>query len=231
MSRLAGILAVGLPIALALYACTAGPRVIPTAFTPGILLEPQRPGDLGGPPPRKITDDGLKITKDSEGFSSHLYLDAAHYCSIAYGHLVWRRPCNGTEPESFRKGLSIPEGEALLTADMLRAQRAIEQILTTSQELTDNQFSALCDFVYNVGGDHFRTSTLHSVLEARQFEQIPFQLRQWVWAGGKRYKGLAQRREREIALFFKGSAVPKPRPGDTVSKEIDITVGELYGPT
>jgi GH24 family phage-related lysozyme (muramidase) len=89
--------------------------------------------------------------------------------------------------------------------------------------LTDDQFAALSDFVFNVGGRNFARSTLLKVVNAMQYERIPDQFRRWVMAGGKTWPGLVNRREKEITLYFKGRPKVKalPLPGEDLSP-IDI---------
>jgi len=213
-------LAVGGAVIL-MTACSSAP------LTPGIFLDRPRPGDTAPVGPlRDINSEGYGLTRLSEAFKPRLYLDSVNYCSIAYGHLVWRHPCNGKEPESFRKGLTEPEGATLLVADMTLARKSLIQTLHDNSALNDNQFAALCDFVYNVGGDHFRTSTLRQVIDQARYAEVPEQMRRWIWAGGKQQGGLVTRRNREIALFFKGQAITAPRPRDHQLTPIDITQGE-----
>ena len=195
-------------------------------ITAGIFLEPEERAVL---PPgveiRGIYDKGLELTKDSEGFRTHLYNDAAQYCTIAYGHLVKLAPCDGSEPEAFRRGVSEPEGTLLLRDDMEIAEVVV--LTAVDVELTDGQYAALCDFVYNVGGGNFRRSTLRKVINRNDFDQVPFQFRRWVKAGGRELSGLKKRREREIDLFFENMYVPRamPREGEDLSP-IDIRQGE-----
>lgn len=212
-------------------ACATTPATSPgipseDALTPGIFLEPESRAAL---PPgvtlRKVYEPGIQATKQSEGFRSRLYNDVAGYCTIAYGHLIKRVPCDGGEPEEFRRGLSEPRGSELLVKDMEGAQRWVMTIVAV--DLTDGQFAALCDFVFNVGGGNLKTSTLLQVINARQFDRVPFQFRRWVMAGGKEVTGLKARREREIDLFFDGLPRPKaaPPPDEDLSP-IDIRKGE-----
>jgi GH24 family phage-related lysozyme (muramidase) len=196
-------------------------------LTPGIFLEPEEREALPpGVAMRAVSDTGLQLTKDSEGFRSRLYNDAARYCTIAYGHLIKLASCDGSEPEEFQRGISEPRGTQLLRKDMGRAQRAV--MTSVKVDLTDGQYAAICDFVYNVGGGNFRRSTLLKVVNARQYEGVPFQLRRWVKAAGRELPGLKTRREREIELFFEGIGIPRAAPavGEYLSP-IDIQRGEV----
>lgn len=194
----------------------------------GLLLEEQE-GSKALPPAglqiRSVHAKGLELTKVSEGWVAKLYNDAAGYCTIGYGHLIKKSRCNGTEPTEFLPGITEVRGTTLLTEDMAGAQIAVATALKVP--INDLQYSALTDFVFNVGAANFRSSTLLERINANQFDQVPVQLRRWIRAGGKTYPGLVTRREREIVLFFDGQPVPKdlPRAGENVS-EVDIRAGE-----
>jgi lysozyme len=174
---------------------------------------------------REVPQTGINLTKKSEGFRGHLYNDAAHYCTIAYGHLVKKAHCDGSEPDDFRKGLTEPVGANLLTADMSVVRRAVSALVNV--DLTDGQYGALCDFVYNVGAKNFSKSTLLKVVNDEDEDRIPAQFRRWVLANGKQFSALKLRREREVKLFFEGRPFPKglPPEGEPVSL-IDIRKGE-----
>ncbi len=195
-------------------------------LTPGIFLEPEERAVL---PPgvelRPIYDKGIRLTKESEGFVSKLYNDAAGYCTIAYGHLIKLASCNGTEPEEFQRGVSEPRGVELLREDMGSAQRSV--LTAVRVDLTDGQYAALCDFVFNVGSGNFRKSTLLNVINAGEFQQVAFQLRRWIKAGGRELPGLITRREREIELFYEGVGIPRAAPPETMDMSpIDVRTGE-----
>lgn len=206
----------------------AGPREFPSVdrLTAGIFLEPEERAVLPpGTPVRPVYAKGLALTRESEGFRSNLYNDAASYCTIAYGHLVKHAKCDGTEPAEFLRGVSEPRGTELLVGDMRVARIAV--MTSVDVVLTDGQFAALSDFVFNVGGGNFRSSTLRRVVDAGDFDQVPTQLRRWVKAGGRELPGLVRRREREIKLFFDGTTVPRAlSPRSMPSEAIDIRAGE-----
>lgn len=194
--------------------------------TPGIFLDID-PAALAPPTVnlRKIPERGLQLTKNAEKFVATLYNDSGRNCSIAYGHLVNKAPCDGSEPVEFRRGLTEPEGAALLMADMARAQQTV--MTAVKAPLSDWQYAALCDFVYNVGPTNFRASTLLKVVNAGEPDRVPGQFRRWVFAGGRQLVGLATRREAEIALFFEGQPVPAAPPDAFEDlTPIDIRTGE-----
>lgn len=196
------------------------------ALTPGIFLEPEEKIALPrGEKPRKVSKKGLSLTKKSEGFRSRLYNDAAKYCTIAYGHLIKKKQCDGTEPVEFLNGIKEPSGAKLLSKDMVRAEKAVQAFAIKG--LSDGQFAALTDFTFNVGVGNLKESTLLKRVNARQFEKVPYEFRRWTKAGGNTWPGLVTRREGEIALFFEGTKMAIPKEAPLPSDEIDIRSGEV----
>jgi lysozyme len=196
------------------------------ALTPGILLEPKEKIALpSGVKPRKVNKKGLAMTKESEGFRSRLYLDAAKYCTIAYGHLIKKAKCDGSEPAEFLDGVTEPVGAKILSKDMERAEKAVQ--VFANKGLSDGQFAALVDFTFNVGVGNLKASTLLKKVNARQFEKVPYEFRRWTKAGDKTWPGLVTRREREIGLFIEGTKIAIPKEAPLPSDEIDIRSGEV----
>lgn len=193
---------------------------------PGELLNPQRRELLPqGVTLRSVYPPGIAVTKLSEKWVPYLYNDAVLYCTIGYGHLIKKFPCDGTEAAEFLHGLTKPRGEEILTEDMASSQYSVMSLVVVS--LTDGQFASLTDFVFNVGTANFRNSTLLQVVNTKQEGRVPAQLRRWIMAKGKPLPGLKVRREREITLFFEGIPNTRaiPRAEENVSP-IDINEGE-----
>jgi len=220
---------------LAALGLMAGCEKVPEAdypsqdtLTPGIFLdtEAERAVLPAGVEVRKVYDKGIELTKESEGFRGRLYNDAASYCTIGYGHLIKLASCDGNEPSEFRAGIGVPRGTEILRRDMEKAERGIMTLVDA--DLTDGQYGALCDFVFNVGAGNFRKSTLRKRVDARDFDRVPFEFRRWVYAGGRKLIGLAKRREKEISLFFEEIGIPRAiPPADVDLSPIDIRSGEV----
>ncbi len=116
-------------------------------------------------------------------------------------------------PPEVHPGLTITEAEAgeILARDVKRFADAVTRDVRTV--LTDDQFSALVSFAYNVGPENFRKSSVLKAINARDFDAVPRRLALWVKAGGRTLPGLIARRAAEGELFAKGNgASMRPRP-------------------
>jgi GH24 family phage-related lysozyme (muramidase) len=177
---------------------------------------------------RPVYSRGLALTKSSEGWVPHLYNDAADYCTIGYGHLIKKSKCDGTEPLEFSRGITKERGEEILSADLASSEYTVMTAVTP--RLTDGQFAALTDFVFNVGSANFRNSTLLRAVNATQIDRVSAQFRRWVIAGGKPLHALQLRRDQEVDMFFEGIPKPKnvPKQGEDLSP-LDIRTGMPVG--
>ena len=63
------------------------------------------------------------------------------------------------------------------------------------------QFDALCSWVYNLGPNNLKESTLLKVLNDGDYSSVPAEIKRWNKAGGKVLQGLMRRREAEALLF------------------------------
>ena len=137
------------------------------------------------------------LAAEFEGLSLDPYLCPAGYPTIGYGHLLSR--VNG---DDVNKWVAITETEALdlLMRDMTKSLISVRRLIR--EPLNENQEAAICDFTFNLGGGALQASTLRRVLNREAFDEVPKQLRRWVYAGGRKLNGLIRRREAEIELFL-----------------------------
>jgi lysozyme len=144
---------------------------------------------------RHITKTGIDLIKKYEGYSAKIYICAAGYPTIGYGHLV-----RGDEAQLFKNGITEAMAEALLIKDIQSAEKSVLRLIQAP--LTDGQFDALVSFTFNLGGGALQRSTLRRKVNREVHMEVPEQFMRWVWAGGRRLKGLVRRREAEAEFYI-----------------------------
>jgi len=141
---------------------------------------------------RHITQNGIDLIKRFEGFSRTVYFCPAGYQTIGYGHVV--KP-----HEDFSAGIDEAQAEELLRQDAAIAEQAVLRLINVP--LTDCQFDALVSFTYNLGGGALQRSTLRRKINREEHTDVPPEFLRWVWAGGRKLKGLMRRRKAEATLY------------------------------
>lgn len=142
----------------------------------------------------KLSPEGLDFIAGQEGFSASKYKDASGF-SIGYGHFIIP-----TDPANIQSGpISQETGRQLLSSDATKAQNTIRKYVTVP--LTQAQFDALTDFIFNVGGGNFQKSTLLKELNQGNYADVPNQLMKWNKSQGKVLDVLTKRRRLEGLLF------------------------------
>jgi lysozyme len=140
---------------------------------------------------------GLELLKRSEGFRSRVYLDAAGFPTIGYGHRL-------LHPESFSNGIDEVQAERTLAYDVREAEQAVLRLVKVP--LNQGQFDALVDFCFNLGAGKLAESTLLKDLNAGRYDAAQDQLLRWDHTGAQENAGLRARREAEAELWGNGEA-------------------------
>ena len=138
----------------------------------------------------EASDILIEKVKEFEGLRLTSYKDSAGVWTIGYGHT-----------RGVKAGQSITEKQAdsLLRGDLLTAENHVNGL---KLNLTQGQFDALCSFIYNLGIGNFKSSTLlRKIKEGAPTEEIQAEFRRWVYAKGKKLKGLVRRREWEASRW------------------------------
>lgn len=138
----------------------------------------------------EINKKGLDLIKKSEGLRLHSYADVAGVWTIGYGHT------KDVRPSQF---ITEQEAENFLKADIAWAEQAVENLVQVP--LNSNEFSALVSLVFNIGEQHFKTSTLLRKLNDNDRVAARKQFERWSYAGGDFVPGLKARRLKELELF------------------------------
>lgn len=140
----------------------------------------------------RISEKGLNFIKSFEGFSPVVYRDLNGIPTIGVGHAVRRG-------EVFDKPLTEAEALDILARDVKSAEGAVMRLVRVP--LTQNQFDALVDFVFNLGSGKFQASTLCRRINRREGGERG-QFMRWVFAAGRKVEGLVRRREAEANLYL-----------------------------
>lgn len=148
---------------------------------------------------RNINAEGLSHVKKFEGLRTRAYRDVANVLTIGYGHT------SAAGAPEVREGMTITEAQAeqILQSDLRKFEERVSRLVKVP--LSDNQFAALVSFDFNTGALH--KSTLLKKLNRRDYNAVPVELMKWVNAGGKKVKGLVNRRAAEAGLWAKGEFV------------------------
>lgn len=141
-----------------------------------------------------ISEVGLELIRKYEGCKLAAYPDPGSGgapWTIGYGHTG-----NDVYP-----GLQITQDQAdeFLRRDIIWVEKCINN--SVKVELTQNQFDALCSFVYNLGCAALGKSTLLNKLNAGDDQGAAKEFGKWVKASGRILAGLVARRQAEEETF------------------------------
>ena len=137
-----------------------------------------------------ISKEGLSLIKKFEGCELEAYKCPAGVWTIGYGHT-----------KDVKEGDKINKEEAdyLLQEEMIEYESYINDFVEVP--LNQNQFDALCSWVYNLGPTNLKNSTMLRVLNEEKYADVPQEIKRWNKAGGEVLDGLIKRREAEAKMF------------------------------
>ena len=144
----------------------------------------------------KTSQRGIDLIKAFEGFSSKPYLCPAQYWTIGYGNIRGR---DGKRIKGDTPAISTDEAETLLAHELVRFERTVDRLIKV--DLNQGQYDALVSFAYNLGGGALASSSLRRILNRGNYPGAERQFKRWVFAGGRKLRGLVKRRAAEAELF------------------------------
>ena len=166
----------------------------------------------------RISEAGMALIAEFEGFSATPYDDPAGHCTIGIGHLLHRGNCTPDD----RADISYANAVHMLQQDVRRYEDAVNQSVTVV--LNQNQFDALVSFTFNLGQAALARSTLLTVLNHGHYHLVCEQLRLWNKAEVNgvliELAGLTRRREAECTLWVT-PVVPIERRNALLTREYD----------
>jgi lysozyme len=149
-----------------------------------------------------ISENGLKLIEEFEGFSPTIYRDSVGVPTIGYG-------TTEADVQPLPVHLTEPEAEALLKERI--AHKYEPSVNNLGIPLNQNQYDALCSFVYNLGPGILGPShTIGQKLHAHDYNGAADALLLYDKAGGQALAGLTRRRQAERHLFLTPAAPVAP---------------------
>lgn len=144
----------------------------------------------------EVNKAGKDLIKRFEGCKLKAYKCPALLWTIGYGNTFYE---DGTK---VKEGDVITQQRADELFDLIVEDFAKKVKQLVKQDLTDNNFSAIVSFTFNVGIGNLQKSTLLKKVNANPKDKtIPAEFRKWVRANNVVLKGLVRRREAEAKLY------------------------------
>jgi lysozyme len=123
---------------------------------------------------QSISDAGLKLIAQFEGFSDKAYNDppGSDKFSIGFGHQI-----QPGEESLLTSTITVDQGRTMLAQDTANAQAVVRSTIT--YPLTPQQFDALTSFVYNIGASAFKSGTVPAKINAGDFASAAATMKQY----------------------------------------------------
>jgi lysozyme len=146
----------------------------------------------------RVSKKGIDLIKEFEGLKLKPYKCSAGVPTIGYGSTYYENGIRVTMSDA-----SITESKAneLLQYHVFRFASKVASLV--KQPLTENQFSALVSFAYNVGSGALASSTLLKLVNNNPNDaNIAKEFLKWNKVNKVPVQGLTNRRIKESALYF-----------------------------
>jgi len=143
----------------------------------------------------QISNNGIAFIKREEGEKLTGYADTRGIPTIGVGHTG---DVNGKAVTVGMK-ITAEQSSALLKGDLAWVEGTIKSYVKSP--LTQNQYDALCSFVFNIGATQFKGSTMLKLLNLANYKGAADEFPKWKKSGNDP-DILLPRRQRERALFL-----------------------------
>ena len=142
---------------------------------------------------KAISKNGLDLIRQYEGLRLTAYMPTPNdKPTIGYGH---------TKTARMGMTIRVHEADELLKDDLKWVEDTVNIHVVTY--INQNQYDALCSFVYNLGATNFRKSTLLRKLNNNDHSGAAKEFKRWNKQQGSVLRGLTKRRIAEATLFSK----------------------------
>lgn len=140
----------------------------------------------------KTNQAGIELIKKFEGLSLKPYTCSAGKLTIGVGHVILAN-------EKFTE-ITEQQAEEILKNDLAKFEDIINS--SVKVKLTENQFSSLVSFTFNVGGGNFQSSTMLKLINENNLLLAGAEFIKWIYVNKNPMLGIARRRCAEMGLFY-----------------------------
>ena len=145
-----------------------------------------------------ISQNGINTIKGFEGFRGVPYLDKADVPTIGWGTI--RYP-NGVRVTLKDAEITQKQADLFFLHDVAIFESGVDAL--TIDSINQNQFDMLVSFAYNLGLGALRGSTLLKKVNRNPNDPtIKDEFTKWIYADGKRSRGLLSRRNKEASIYL-----------------------------
>jgi len=153
----------------------------------------------------RCNEEGLALIKSFEGIhdgdTSTPLLECMRDCvgiwTLGFGSIYG---LDNRRVTAHHRPITMEEADELFLRDLKRTEQRLVRLVRVG--LSENQWSAITSFTYNVGSGNFQASTLRACLNRGQFQKAANEFPKWRRARGRILPGLVRRRAAERALFL-----------------------------
>lgn len=166
-----------------------------------------------------VTKYGISLIKKYEGCPTKVFngeVRAIPYIDpVGYPTIGWGKRISWDQYRHYQttNGISMQAAHDLLVHTVDGFARGVNKLIKVP--IMDYELDALVSFAYNVGIANFKSSTLLRKLNNKDYVGASREFPRWVYARGKKLKGLVNRREAERRMFINSP------PRDSNTKLID----------
>jgi GH24 family phage-related lysozyme (muramidase) len=140
-----------------------------------------------------VSDAGVALVAEFEGFRAHAYRDVVGVLTQGYG-----------ETQGVTPGQAWTEAHARARLRERLNRDYVPAVLAANKKLTQHQLDGFASFAYNVGAGGVASSTqVGKYLRSGNVKGAANAILAWSKAGGQTLPGLLARRQKERALILK----------------------------
>ena len=159
---------------------------------------------------------GYDLTLPSEGLVLAPYSDPVGLKTYCVGHLA-------TKKDVLKKSYTEEECMKIFAEDYKKHREELDKVVKV-EYASEWEHEALTDFTFNNGIGNVKSSTLLSLVNQGKHKQACQQLVRWVFAKGKKLKGLVTRRDNTMPYCLGELSYDKQKDYEQFLKEYNDEV-------